>query len=156
MELIALRKWRDGAAAPMCVVATAVTNSLCWQVVNVSVAVATVVNTEGRREIIGMDVGTSEDCAFWLAFLRSLIRDNYFCRPVASSENVTDILRLLIVAHRYDAPSVSLIHFILTGAFSFSTTAMIPYGPSGTGSDPFHNWLRCLPDDLSIRSRGGP
>ena len=26
----------------------------------------------GRREIIGMDVGTSEDGAFWLAFLRSL------------------------------------------------------------------------------------
>ena len=27
---------------------------------------------EGKREIIGMDVGTSEDGAFWLAFLRSL------------------------------------------------------------------------------------
>ena len=23
---------------------------------------------------------------------------------------------------------------------AISTTAMIPYGPSGTGSDPFHNW----------------
>ena len=34
-------------------------------------AVATAVNAEGRREIIGMDVGTSEDGAFWLAFLRS-------------------------------------------------------------------------------------
>ena len=33
---------------------------------------ATAVNAEGRREIIGMDVGTSEDGAFWLAFLRSL------------------------------------------------------------------------------------
>ena len=34
--------------------------------------VATAVNSEGRREIIGMDAGTSEDGAFWLAFLRSL------------------------------------------------------------------------------------
>ena len=34
--------------------------------------VATAVNGEGKREIIGMDVGTSEDDAFWLAFLRSL------------------------------------------------------------------------------------
>ena len=34
--------------------------------------VATAVNGEGKREIIGMDVGTSEDGAFWLAFLRSL------------------------------------------------------------------------------------
>ena len=42
------------------------------RIVNVSVVVATAVNSEGRREIIGMDVGTSEDGAFWLAFLRSL------------------------------------------------------------------------------------
>ena len=34
--------------------------------------VATAVNGEGKREIIGMDVGTSEDGAFWQAFLRSL------------------------------------------------------------------------------------
>ena len=39
---------------------------------DVSVVVATAVNSEGRREIIGMDVGTSEDGAFWLAFLHSL------------------------------------------------------------------------------------
>ena len=42
------------------------------RIVNVSVVVATAVNGEGRREIIGMDVGTSEDGACWLAFLRSL------------------------------------------------------------------------------------
>ena len=42
------------------------------RIVNVGVVVATAVNSEGRREIIGMDVGTSEDGAFWLAFLRSL------------------------------------------------------------------------------------
>ena len=43
------------------------------RIVNVSVVVATAVNGEGKREIIGMDVGTSEDGAFWLAFLRSLV-----------------------------------------------------------------------------------
>ena len=37
-----------------------------------SVVVATAVNAEGRREIVGMDVGTSEDGAFRLAFLRSV------------------------------------------------------------------------------------
>ena len=42
------------------------------RIVNVSVVVATAVNGEGKREIIGMDVGTSEDGAFWLASLRSL------------------------------------------------------------------------------------
>ena len=34
--------------------------------------VATGVNADGQREILGMDVGASEDGAFWLAFLRSL------------------------------------------------------------------------------------
>jgi putative transposase len=42
------------------------------RIVNVSVVVATGVNAEGRREVLGMDVGTSEDGAFWLSFLRSL------------------------------------------------------------------------------------
>ena len=43
------------------------------RIVNVSVVVATAVNAEGKREIVGMDVGTSEDGAFWLSFLRSLV-----------------------------------------------------------------------------------
>ena len=42
------------------------------RIVNVSVVVATGVNSHGQREILGMDVGASEDGAFWLAFLRSL------------------------------------------------------------------------------------
>ena len=43
------------------------------RIVNVSVVVATAVNREGRREVLGIDVGTSEDGAFWLQFLRSLV-----------------------------------------------------------------------------------
>ena len=43
------------------------------RIVNVSVVVATAVNREGKREVLGIDVGTSEDGAFWLAFLRSLV-----------------------------------------------------------------------------------
>ena len=42
------------------------------RIVNVSVVVSTGVNAHGHREILGMEVGTSEDGAFWLAFLRSL------------------------------------------------------------------------------------
>ena len=42
------------------------------RIVNVSVAVATGVNRDGKREALGIDVGRSEDGAFWLAFLRSL------------------------------------------------------------------------------------
>ena len=42
------------------------------RIVNVSVVVATAVNAEGKREIVGMDVGTSEGGTFWLQFLRSV------------------------------------------------------------------------------------
>ena len=42
------------------------------RIVNVCVVVATGVNAEGQRETLGLDVGASEDGAFWLAFLRSL------------------------------------------------------------------------------------
>jgi len=40
------------------------------RIVNVSVAVANAVNAEGKREIVGMDVGASEDGAIRLSFLR--------------------------------------------------------------------------------------
>jgi transposase-like protein len=43
------------------------------RVVNVSAVIATAVNTEGRREIIGFDIVTTEDTAAWTAFLRSLV-----------------------------------------------------------------------------------
>jgi putative transposase len=43
------------------------------RVVNVSVVIATAVNAEGRREIVGFDIVTTEDTAGWTAFLRSLV-----------------------------------------------------------------------------------
>jgi putative transposase len=43
------------------------------RIVNVAVVVATGVNANGNREILGMDVITTEDGAGWLAFLRSLV-----------------------------------------------------------------------------------
>ncbi|MDQ3028367.1 MAG: IS256 family transposase [Pseudomonadota bacterium] len=42
------------------------------RVVSVAVIIAVAVNTEGRREVIGMEVGTSEAEPFWTKFLRSL------------------------------------------------------------------------------------
>ena len=43
------------------------------RVVNVSTVIATAVNVEGRREVIGFDVVTSESTASWTAFLRGLV-----------------------------------------------------------------------------------
>jgi len=43
------------------------------RVVNVSAVIATAVNVEGRREILGFDIVTTESTAAWTAFLRSLV-----------------------------------------------------------------------------------
>lgn len=41
-------------------------------VVSQAVVIATAVRADGNREVLGFDVGDSEDGAFWTAFLRSL------------------------------------------------------------------------------------
>lgn len=43
------------------------------RVVNVCTAIATAVNTDGQREILGVDVFTAEDGAAWTSFLRGLV-----------------------------------------------------------------------------------
>ena len=43
------------------------------RIVNVAVVTATGVNADGHREILGVDVITTEDGAGWLAFLRGLV-----------------------------------------------------------------------------------
>jgi len=42
------------------------------QIVSQAIVIAIGVSAEGRREVLGMDVGNSEDGAFWTAFLRGL------------------------------------------------------------------------------------
>ncbi len=43
------------------------------RIVNVAVVIATGVNAEGHREILGLDLITTEDGAGWTAFLRGLV-----------------------------------------------------------------------------------
>jgi transposase-like protein len=43
------------------------------RVVSLAVVIAVGVRVSGEREVLGMDVGPSEDGAFWLQFLRSLV-----------------------------------------------------------------------------------
>ena len=42
------------------------------RIISVAVIIAVAANTEGRREIIGLNVGLSEAAPFWIDFLRSL------------------------------------------------------------------------------------
>ena len=43
------------------------------RIVNVSALIATGVNLDGHREILGLEVATGESGASWLAFCRSLL-----------------------------------------------------------------------------------
>lgn len=43
------------------------------RVVSMAVVIAVGVHASGQREVLGLDVGPSEDGAFWLRFLRSLV-----------------------------------------------------------------------------------
>ncbi len=43
------------------------------RVVSVAAVIATAVNSEGTREIVGFDIATTEDSAAWTEFLRSLV-----------------------------------------------------------------------------------
>ncbi|TWB23427.1 transposase-like protein [Nitrospirillum amazonense] len=44
------------------------------RIVSVAVTIAVAVNTNGRREVLGMDIGVSEAETFWVEFLRKLKR----------------------------------------------------------------------------------
>jgi hypothetical protein len=44
------------------------------RIVSVAVIIALGVNSDGRREVLGMDIGPSEAETFWTAFLRKLAR----------------------------------------------------------------------------------
>lgn len=44
------------------------------RIVSVAVIIALGVNSDGRREVLGMDIGPSEAEPFWTAFLRKLTR----------------------------------------------------------------------------------
>ena len=44
------------------------------RIVSVAVIIAVGVNSDGRREVLGLDIGVSEAATFWIEFLRKLTR----------------------------------------------------------------------------------
>jgi putative transposase len=72
------------------------------RIVQVAVVIATGVNVDGQREILGFDVITTEDGAGWLAFLRSLV-----ARGLSGT--------VLVVSDAH-AGLVDAIHSVLLGA----------------------------------------
>ena len=64
----------DRGRLALCLVATYVKVRRDHQIVSVAVIIAVGVNTDGRREVLGMTIGHSEAEPFWVEFLRSLVR----------------------------------------------------------------------------------
>jgi transposase-like protein len=50
------------------------------RIVSVAVIIAVGVNTDGRRDVLGLDVGTSEAEPIWTEFLRKLTRRGWDCQ----------------------------------------------------------------------------
>jgi putative transposase len=64
---------RDGPYPYVWLDATFVKGREAGRVVSQAVVIALGVRASGEREVLGLDVGPSEDGAFWLAFLRLLV-----------------------------------------------------------------------------------
>jgi hypothetical protein len=74
------------------------------RIVSVAVIVAVGVNTDGRREVLGMDIGPSEAEPFWTAFLRKLARRGLraqYHRQAARLPGIGDPRRDLRQAERH-------------------------------------------------------
>jgi transposase-like protein len=64
----------EGAWPYLWIDATYVKVRQAGRIVSVAVIIAVAVNTDGRREVLGLEVGPSEAEPFWTSFLRSLTR----------------------------------------------------------------------------------
>ena len=61
-------------------------------IVSVAVIIAVGVNTDGRREVLGMQIGASEAEPFWTEFLRSLTRRGL--RGVCAGSSLSSLMRM--------------------------------------------------------------
>src|SRR6476620_10550319 len=64
----------EGAWPYLWIDATYVKVREAGRIISVAVIIAVAVNTDGRREVLGLEVGPSEAEPFWTKFLRSLTR----------------------------------------------------------------------------------
>ena len=68
------------------------------RIVNVACLLAVGVNAEGRREILGVDVATTEDGAGWLVFFRSLVTRGLSGVQLVISDDHTGLVDAIEIA----------------------------------------------------------
>ena len=119
------------------------------RIVNVCVVVATGVNADGQREILGMDVGTSEGGAFWLAFLRSLTARGLSGVELVTSDAHQGLKNAIAAVFTGASWQRCRTHFMANLLTSSTSNCLPPRStPSWTGwwnnsGSPFPKWRRC-------------
>ena len=99
------------------------------RIVSVAVIVAVGVNADGRREVLGMDIGPSEAETFWTAFLRKLARRGLRGVKLVVSDAPTK-------ASRPPSPGSSPRPGSAAASTSCATPWPMPAGAAGVSSRP--------------------
>jgi len=73
-----------------------------YRVVSMAVVIAVGVNSDGQREVLGVDDGPSEDGAFWLTFLRSLIARGLSGVQLVTSDSHQGLKSAIVAVRRVE------------------------------------------------------
>ncbi len=106
------------------------------RVVSKAVVVATGVTATGSREVLGLDVGDSEDEAFWRGFLRSLKSRGLGGVRLVISDQHAGLVAAIGRCFQGAAHQRCRVHF------ARNLLAQIPQGPPGHGGRPVPDGVR--------------
>jgi len=92
------------------------------RVVSLAVVIATGVNAEGHRKVLGLDVGPSEEQAFWAQFLRGLVQRGLTGVQLVTSDAHTGLKRAVAEALVGTSWQRCRVHFVR------NALALVPKG----------------------------
>ena len=118
-------------------------------IVPVAVIVAVCVNTDGRREVLGMTVGHSEAEPFWVEFLRSLARRGLSGTKLVISDAHED-LKAVITKILSATWQRCRVHFTRNALAYACKTNAVSYRPGS--APPLLKTMPPLPASSGVRS----
>jgi len=122
------------------------------RVVSQAVVIATGVRADGNREVLGFDVGDSEDGAFWTAFLRSLKARGLGGVALVISdahEGLKGAIASVLLGSSWQRCRVHFMRNVLAAATDAATrpAGRSPWCGTGWGREP------CLPRWCNVEAR---
>jgi transposase-like protein len=116
------------------------------RVVAMAVVIAIGVKASGEREVLGFDVGPSEDGAFWLAFLRSLVARGLAGVQLAISDAHTGLKAAIAAVLAGASWQRCRVHFVRTAL------ALVPKGAHAMVAAPIRT-VFAQPDAASAHEQ---